>query len=309
MKKCLVSGGNGFLGSHLIEKCLENGLEVTVVDNFSTMKSSNLPENVNIINKNVEDFYTEGNFDYVVHLAARPSPEDYIAHPVDTLMSNSLGTLSMLEIARKSKGVFMYTSSSETYGNASIIPTPETYWGNVNFTGIRSCYDEGKRYSEALIMAYMRQFGLDTRIQRPFNVYGPGIRPDGQYGRVVPRFILQALKDEDITVHGKGDQTRSFLYVDDWVEATWKFLNKSGLKGEILNIGSNKEITILELAKIIIEITGSSSKIVHLDSREDDPFRRSADISKARKILDWTPNTELEVGLINTVKWVRDNYL
>lgn len=309
MKKCLVSGGNGFLGSHLIEKCLENELEVTVVDNFSTMKSSNLPEDVNIINKNVEDFYTEGNFDYVVHLAARPSPEDYIAHPVDTLMSNSLGTLSMLEIARKSKGVFMYTSSSETYGNASIIPTPETYWGNVNFTGIRSCYDEGKRYSEALIMAYMRQFGLDTRIQRPFNVYGPGIRPDGQYGRVVPRFILQALKDEDITVHGKGDQTRSFLYVDDWVEATWKFLTKSGLKGEILNIGSNKEITILELAKIIIEITGSSSKIVHLYSREDDPFRRSADISKARKILDWTPNTELEVGLINTVKWVRDNYL
>ena len=309
MKKCLVSGGNGFLGSHLIEKCSENGLEVTVVDNFSTMKSSNLPENVNIINKNVEDFYTEGNFDYVVHLAARPSPEDYIAHPVDTLMSNSLGTLSMLEIARKSKGVFMYTSSSETYGNASIIPTPETYWGNVNFTGIRSCYDEGKRYSEALIMAYMRQFGLDTRIQRPFNVYGPGIRPDGQYGRVVPRFILQALKDEDITVHGKGDQTRSFLYVDDWVEATWKFLTKSGLKGEILNIGSNKEITILELAKIIIEITGSSSKIVHLDSREDDPFRRSADISKARNILDWTPNTDLEIGLINTVKWVRDNYL
>ena len=140
-------------------------------------------------------------------------------------------------------------------------------------------------------------------------MYGPGIRPDGQYGRVVPRFILQALKDEDITVHGKGDQTRSFLYVDDWVEATWKFLTKSGLKGEILNIGSNKEITILELAKIIIEITGSSSKIVHLDSREDDPFRRSADISKARKILDWTHNTELEVGLINTVKWVRDNYL
>lgn len=309
MKKCLVSGGNGFLGSHLIEKCLENGLEVTVVDNFSTMKSSNLPENVNIINKNVEDFYTEGNFDYVVHLAARPSPEDYIAHPVDTLMSNSLGTLRMLEIARKSNGVFMYTSSSETYGNASIIPTPETYWGNVNFTGIRSCYDEGKRYSEALIMAYMRQFGVDTRIQRPFNVYGPGIRPDGQYGRVVPRFILQALKDQDITVHGKGDQTRSFLYVEDWVEATWKFLTKDGLKGEILNIGSNKEITILELAKIIIEITGSSSKIVHLDSREDDPFRRSADISKARKILDWTPNTELETGLGKTVDWVRGNYL
>lgn len=309
MKKCLFSGGNGFLGSHLIGKCVKNGFNVTVVDNFSTMISNNMPENVTLIRKNVEEFETEETFDFVVHLAARPSPEDYIVNPVQTLMSNSLGTLRMLEITRNSNGVFMYTSSSETYGNASIIPTPETYWGNVNFTGIRSCYDEGKRYSEALTMAYMRQFGVDTRIQRPFNVYGPGIRPDGQYGRVIPRFILQALKGEDITIHGNGNQTRSFLYVDEWVEATWKFLTGPDLKGEILNIGSDVETTILDLAKLIIEIIGSPSKIIHLDSREDDPFRRSADISKAKKVLDWFPNTELEKGLRNTINWVRDNYL
>ena len=309
MRRILISGGNGFLGSNLTNRLIAENFNITVVDNNSTMNRKNIKHEVKTESCNIEDFYTDERFDYVVHLAARPSPEDYIANPVETLMSNSLGTLRMLDIAMKSKAVFIYTSSSETYGNASIIPTPETYWGNVNFTGIRSCYDEGKRYSEALIMAYMRQFGLDTRIQRPFNVYGPGIRPDGQYGRVVPRFILQALKDEDITIHGKGDQTRSFLYVDDWVEATWKFLTKPNLRGEILNIGSNKEITILELAKIIIEITGSSSKIVYLDSREDDPFRRSADISKAKKILDWLPNTELESGLSKTVNWVRDNYL
>jgi len=309
MIRILISGGNGFLGSNLTNKLIAEGWDITVVDNNSTMNRKNIKNVVKTEICNIEDYNTDESFDYIVHLAARPSPEDYIAHPVDTLMSNSLGTLRMLEIAKKSGGIFMYTSSSETYGNASIIPTPETYWGNVNFTGIRSCYDEGKRFSEALIMAYMRQYKLDTRIQRPFNVYGPGIRPDGQYGRVVPRFILQALKDEDITIHGKGNQTRSFLYIDDWLEATWRFLTTPGLKGEILNIGSNVEITILDLAKMIIDITGSSSKIVHLDSREDDPFRRSADIFRAKKLLDWSPHTDLEKGLRTTVNWVKENYL
>jgi UDP-glucuronate decarboxylase len=224
-------------------------------------------------------------------------------------MSNSLGTLRMLEIAKKSNSVFMYTSSSETYGDAQIIPTPESYWGNVNFTGIRSCYDESKRYSEALIMAYHRQFGLDTRIQRPFNVYGPGIRPDGQYGRVIPRFILQALKDENITIHGDGTQTRSFLYIDDWVNGTLEFLNARGLSGEILNIGSISEVTMNDLARHILNITGSKSKIVHIDSREDDPYRRSADITKAKNLLGWYPKTDLETGLRKTVDWVRENYL
>ena len=279
------------------------------MDNSSTMSVLNIPKSVKFEKCNVEDYNSEEHYDFVVHLAARPSPEDYISHPVDTLMSNSLGTLRMLEIAKRLGSVFMYTSSSETYGNASIIPTPESYWGNVNFTGIRSCYDEGKRYSEALIMAYHRQFGLDTRIQRPFNVYGPGIRPDGQYGRVVPRFILQALKDENITIHGDGTQTRSFLYVDDWVNGTWEFLNARGLAGEILNIGATSEITMNDLASLIIKITGSNSTIIHIDSREDDPYRRSADITKAKKLLGWTPGTDLETGLRKTIDWVKEKYL
>lgn len=309
MYSALVSGGNGFLGSHIVKKLLKEQIDVTVVDNSSTMSVLNIPKSVKFEKCNVEDYNSEEHYDFVVHLAARPSPEDYISHPVDTLMSNSLGTLRMLEISKRSGSIFMYTSSSETYGNASIIPTPESYWGNVNFTGIRSCYDESKRYSEALIMAYHRQFGLDTRIQRPFNVYGPGIRPDGQYGRVVPRFILQALKDENITIHGDGTQTRSFLYVDDWVNGTWEFLNARGLAGEILNIGATSEITMNDLASLIIKITGSNSTIIHIDSREDDPYRRSADITKAKKLLGWTPGTDLETGLRKTIDWVKEKYL
>ena len=309
MPKFLISGGNGFLGSSFLKLALKKEDAVVVVDNMSTIAHLNIPDNITFVKSNVEDFYTEDDFEYVIHLAARPSPEDYISHPVDTLMSNSLGTLRMLEIAKKSNSVFMYTSSSETYGDAKIIPTPESYWGNVNFTGIRSCYDEGKRYSEALIMAYHRQFGLDTRIQRPFNVYGPGIRPDGQYGRVVPRFILQALRDENITIHGDGNQTRSFLYVDDWVNGTWEFLNARGLAGEILNIGATSEITMNDLASLIIKITGSNSTIIHIDSREDDPYRRSADITKAKKLLGWTPGTDLETGLRKTIDWVKEKYL
>ena len=309
MSKYLISGGNGFLGSSFLKLALKKEDVVVVVDNMSTMAYLNIPDNITFVKSNIEDFYTDDDFEYVIHLAARPSPEDYISHPVDTLMSNSLGTLRMLEIAKKSNSVFMYTSSSETYGDAKIIPTPESYWGNVNFTGIRSCYDESKRYSEALIMAYHRQFGLDTRIQRPFNVYGPGIRPDGQYGRVIPRFILQALKDENITIHGDGTQTRSFLYIDDWVNGTLEFLNARGLSGEILNIGSISEVTMNDLARHILNITGSKSKIVHIDSREDDPYRRSADITKAKNLLGWYPKTDLETGLRKTVDWVRENYL
>ncbi len=309
MKNFLISGGAGFLGRKLTEKALGNGHSVTVVDDFSTTSDENFNGNVRVIKKRIEDFEASEKFDYVIHLAARPSPEDYISNPVDTILSNSIGTLKMIQASLKSGARFMYASSSETYGDATIIPTSETYWGNVNFTGIRSCYDESKRFSEALIMAHHRQFGLDSMIQRPFNVYGPGIRPDGQYGRVVPRFIMQALKDEDITVHGDGNQTRSFLYIDDWVDATWKFLITDNLGGEILNIGSNREITINALAEMIIDLTGSHSKMVHAEAREDDPHRRSADISKAKGLLKWEPSTELKDGLKKTVEWMENRYL
>jgi len=309
MENFLISGGAGFLGRKLTEKALKSGYSVTVVDDFSTTSDENTTRNARVIKKRIEDFEASEKFDYLIHLAARPSPEDYISHPVDTVLSNSIGTLKMIQMSLKSGARFMYTSSSETYGDATIIPTPETYWGNVNFTGIRSCYDESKRFSEALIMAYHRQSGLDSRIQRPFNIYGPGIRPDGQYGRVVPRFIMQALKNENITVHGDGNQTRSFLYIDDWVDATWKFLIADNLGGEILNIGSNREITINALAEMIIDLTGSRSNIVHTEAREDDPHRRSADISRAKRLLRWEPSTELKDGLKKTVEWMENRYL
>ena len=307
--KLLISGGNGFLGSHIVKKALEGGFEVTVVDDLSTMQTKNLSEKVTLIRKKVEDFKSDEKFDYVLHFAARPSPEDYIIHPVDTILSNSIGTLNMLKIAKNSGAVFLYTSSSEVYGNASILPTPETYFGYVNPNGIRSCYDEGKRYSEALIMSYYREYKIDVRIERPFNVYGPGIRPDGLYGRVIPRFILNALKGEDLPIFGDGNQTRSFLFIDDWVDATWKLLRSTEMSGEVVNIGSVTEVTINALAKSIIDLAGSHSKIVHLDAREDDPYRRSADITKIRKLLGWEPKVPLEVGLAKTIKWVREKYL
>ncbi|MGC8726233.1 MAG: NAD-dependent epimerase/dehydratase family protein [Thermoplasmata archaeon] len=305
VNKMLISGGNGFLGSYLAEYAVKNGFEVTVVDDFSTSKERNVPKEVKLIREKIENFETSEAFDYVVHLAARPSPEDYINNPIDTLLSNSLGTLKTLEIARKGNSTYMYTSSSEIYGDADVLPTPETYYGWVNSTGIRSCYDEGKRFSEALIMAYHRQYKLNTRIQRPFNVYGPRIREDGFYGRVIPRFILQALKNDPLTVHGDGMQTRSFLYVSDWLDASWKLLTYDGLNGEFMNIGATSEITILELATKIISLTDSKSSIVHMPAREDDPRRRSADITKAKKLLKWQPETDLSKGLESTIKWMR----
>ena len=274
----LVSGGNGFLGSYIVDRGVSQNYEVTVVDDLSTSKGRNVPEKVNFIHEKIEKYDTDERYDYVIHLAARPSPEDYISHPVDTISSNSLGTLKMLEIARKGDSVFMYTSSSEVYGNAGIIPTPESYYGYVNPNGIRSCYDEGKRFSEALIMAY--------------------------YGRVIPRFIMQALKNEPLTIHGQGTQTRSFLYIDDWVDASWKFLT-GNYKGEIINIGSDKEITILELARKIIHLSGSSSGITFLPERKDDPMRRAADLTNVKNILKWEPRIPLEEGLDKTIEWFK----
>jgi len=304
MHNVLISGGNGFLGSYLVEKFAAEKFEVTVVDDLSTSKGRNIPESVRFIEKKIEYYVTDEKYDYVIHLAARPSPEDYVNHPVDTLLSNSIGTLNMLEIARKSDSVFMYTSSSEIYGEAGVIPTPESYYGYVNPNGIRSCYDEGKRFSEALVMAYLREYGLDVRIQRPFNVYGPRIREDGQYGRVIPRFIVQALKDEPLTIYGDGRQTRSFLYISDWLSGTWELLT-GRYKGEIINIGSDREITIIDLAKKIISLLNSKSSIVFLQKRDDDPSRRAADIGKAKKVLKWEPKVNLDEGLIQTIEWFR----
>ncbi len=303
----LVSGGNGFLGSHLVDRALKEGVEVTVVDDMSTSKGVQVPREARFVKKSIEKYETGERFDFVVHLAARPSPEDYISKPVSTISSNSIGTLRMIEIAKRGSGTLMYTSSSEVYGDAALIPTPESYFGYVNPNGIRSCYDESKRFSEALIMAYNREHGLDARIQRPFNVYGPRIREDGQYGRVIPRFIAQALKGSGLTVYGTGSQTRSFLYVNDWIDASWKLLTKPDLSGTIVNIGTNDEITVNNLAKMIIRLTKSGSSIKRLPAREEDPRRRAADMAKARRVLKWKPRTDLKEGLSRTIDWFGHN--
>lgn len=306
MANMLISGGNGFLGSYLTDRALKEGYEVTVVDNLSTTKLKNLDKEVEFVKAEIENFTSTKRYDFYVHMAARPSPEDYVINPVETMLSNSVGTLRMLEMAKESNGIFLYTSSSETYGSAEITPTPEDYWGNVNFTGIRSCYDESKRFSEALSLSFFREFDLDVRIQRPFNVYGPGIREDGPYGRVIPRFIIQALNNEDITVHGDGKQTRSFLFVEDWIDATWKMLMLK-VTGQVFNIGSPEEITITDLAQRIKSLVNSRSTIVFKNGRPDDPRRRSADVSRALTVLKWRPKVPLEEGLTRTIDFFGRN--
>ncbi|MEM0135336.1 MAG: NAD-dependent epimerase/dehydratase family protein [Thermoplasmatales archaeon] len=305
MEKMLITGGNGFLGYHLAKKAVSDGIDVTVLDDLSTSDTVKFSSDIRFIKERVEESRIDERFDYIVHLAARPSPEDYVSNPLETLLSNSIGTLKMLELAHKFNSRFIYTSSSEVYGDAQVIPTPESYYGYVNPNGIRSCYDEGKRYSEALIMAFHRKFNLDTRIQRPFNVYGPGIRPDGQYGRVIPRFLQQAISGNDITIHGSGKQTRSFLYISDWIDATWKMIMLDGLSGEIMNVGSGSEVSIHDLAQTIIKLTSSSSKIAFLEQRADDPYRRAANITKAQTLLGWLPDVSLAEGLAQTLEWIR----
>ncbi|MGI0100298.1 MAG: NAD-dependent epimerase/dehydratase family protein [Candidatus Micrarchaeaceae archaeon] len=302
--KFLISGGAGFLGSHIADALINEGNDVVIVDDLSTSKdTSNVPESAVFVEKDISDYDSPEHFDVLMHLAAHPSPEDYTINPVKTLLSNSMGTKTVLDMAKRDNAMLIYTSSSEVYGEASKIPTPEDYWGFVNPNGIRSCYDEGKRFSEALIMAYHREYMLDTRIERPFNVYGPRIRADSVYGRVVPRFISQALGNEDITIHGDGNQTRSFLYVDDWVDATMKMIKTKDIGGSVFNIGSTVEITVNELAERVKDLANSSSKIIHERARDDDPRRRCANIKKARDALGWQPMTKLDDGLLKTIEW------
>ena len=306
----LLFGGAGFLGSWLAEALLQIDVCVTIVDNLVTGNPKNIEnilksERANFVEGDVRTFCPESKrFDYVVNMAARPAPEDYSAHPVETLLVSAEGARNALEIARKLDAVYVFTSTSEVYGSAQVVPTPEDYWGYVNPIGPRSCYDEGKRYAEALAMAYHREYGLDVRISRIFNTYGP--RLDARiaaYGRVVAKFVLQALRGEPITVHGDGRQTRSFLYVADNVEAHLLLMAKKEARGQVVNVGSDEEVEIIQLAMMIKELAGSPSPIVHLPPRPEDPPRRRPDISKARKLLGWEPRTPLREGLRKTIEW------
>ena len=308
--RVLITGAAGFIGSHLCERFLKEGHEVIGMDNFLTGSPhhvAHLFENpkFTFIKYDVTNFiYIEGDLDLILHFACPASPVDYLNHPIHTMKVDSLGTLHTLGLAKLKGARYVFASTSEIYGNPTVHPQPETYWGNVNPIGPRSVYDEAKRFSEALTMAYHREHGIDVRIARIFNTYGPRMRMND--GRVVPNFITQALTGRPITVYGDGSQTRSFCYIDDLVEGIYRLATYDDLSGEVFNLGNPEEYTILELAKLIIEITGSSSHIIFRERPADDPDRRRPDITKAKKVLGWFPKIPVKEGLRKTVEWFRD---
>lgn len=309
-KRVLVTGGAGFIGSWVVDVLMSSDAEVACLDNLSTGKLENIDHllkkpKFKFINKDVCAFKSNVKYDYVLHLASRASPEDYQRRPIETLQANSFGSYNMLELARKHDATILFASTSEVYGDAQLVPTPESYWGNVNPIGPRSCYDEGKRFAEALFMACHREYGLDVKIARIFNSYGPRIRADGPYARVVSRFITQALTGQPITVYGDGTQTRSFCYISDTTLGLLFLLTNEKARGEVVNIGDSEEIAILELAQKIKQLTGSASSLTFHSLPEDDPRRRYPDLNKAESLLEWKPMVELEQGLQRTIKWFR----
>lgn len=308
-KNVLVTGGAGFLGSWLCDVFVGCGSNVDCLDNMSTSNGCNIDHfrgKVNLITESVERAdLSRHNHDFIFNFSSRASPDEYIQHPVETLSANSLGVLNVLEHAKESSSIVVHASTSEIYGDPAIVPTPESYYGNTNSVGVRSCYDEGKRFAEAACMAFFRQYNTDVKLVRIFNSYGPRIRADGLYGRALPRFVKQALNDEEITIYGNGLQTRSFCYVSDTIRGILKVaaLKSSGV---VLNIGNPVEIRILELARRIIELTSSKSSLVFAPLMQDDPRRRCPDISMAKHVLNWSPQVSLEDGLRKTIRWFED---
>ncbi|MEM1538234.1 MAG: UDP-glucuronic acid decarboxylase family protein [Candidatus Nezhaarchaeales archaeon] len=309
-KRVLVTGGAGFLGSWMCDVLVRVKARVVCLDNLSGGRLENVNhllglEGFKFVMGDVCSFKSDERYDYILHLASRAAPEEYQRYPIDTLLANSLGSLNVLELARRNDATILLASTSEVYGDSEVVPTPEDYWGYVNPVGVRSCYDEGKRFAEALFMAYHRQYGLNTRIVRIFNTYGPRMRGDGFYARVIPRFVVQALRGEDLTVYGDGSQTRSFCYVSDTAAGMLLALLKPTAKGEVINIGSPWEISILELAKKVKEMVKSASNIVFKPLPPDDPKRRRPDVQKAKKLLGWEAKVRLEEGLARTVNWFK----
>ncbi len=307
--RVLITGVAGFIGSHLAERFLEEGFYVIGMDNFLTGSPDNIAhlfgkKNFRFIHYNVVNYiYVEGPVDLVVHLACPASPVDYMNHPIHTMKVDSLGTLNTLGFAKLKSSRYVFASSSEVYGSAQVHPQSEDYWGYVNPVGPRSVYDEAKRFSEALCMAYHREHGLDVRIARIFNTYGPRMRRKD--GRVIPTFIEKALSGEPLPIYGDGSQTRSFCYIDDLVEGLFRLSVREGIAGTVVNLGNPEEVSILELAKRVVELSGSSSKIEFLPPRDDDPPRRCPDISKAKSLLEWFPKVSLEEGLKATFRWFK----
>ena len=310
-QRVLVTGGAGFLGSWICETLLASGAHVTCVDNFASGRKENIQhlmekERFRFIEHDISTpLPVETRLDYVFHMASRASPFEFEHYPIQILKANTMGVLVALGIAKKHGAKILYTSTSEVYGNPDIVPTPESYYGNVNPIGPRGCYDEAKRCGEAYVMAYRKQHNLDTRIARIFNTYGPRIRMDGIYGRVIPRFISQALNGDPITVFGDGSQTRSFTYVTDQIEGLLRLASLDAARGQVINIGNVNEITVLTLAKKVIKLTGSSSTLSFHPLPEDDPLRRRPDVTRAKQLLEWEPKVPLEKGLVRTIEWIR----
>ncbi len=307
-RRILVTGGAGFLGSHLCRALLARGDEVVAVDDCSSGSRANLADlngmaGFSFVAHDVtRPLPFGGPLDAVCHLASAASPADYLARPLETLLTGSEGTRLTLELARAKDARYLLTSTSEVYGDPLVHPQPETYWGNVNPVGPRSVYDEAKRFAEALTTAHRRVHGQDVRIARIFNTYGPRLRPGD--GRVVSNFVVQALAGKPLTVYGDGSQSRSFCYVDDQIAGLCALLD-SDWRGDPVNIGNPDEHTVLELAKLVLAMTGSDSDIVFEPLPEDDPVRRRPDITLAERVLGWRPRVSLPEGLARTVEWFR----
>ena len=305
----LITGGAGFIGSHLVSKIIDNAEKIIVLDNLLTGSEKNINKyfdssNFQFISHDIQNhFDPQENIDCVIHLASCASPIAYSENPINTLKSGSIGTINALGIARKYNSSFLLASTSEIYGDPKISPQHEEYWGNVNPVGPRSMYDESKRFAEAATQAYITEYKLNAKIVRIFNTYGPNMKLDD--GRVVTNFIVQALKNKDITVFGKGLQTRSFSYVDDTVKGI--MLASSYKEPDIFNIGNDNEITINQLAQTIIDITNTKSKIIYKDLPKDDPLQRKPDLSKSKELLNYEPVIGLEKGLEKTIEWVKKN--
>lgn len=306
-KYAVVTGGAGFLGSHLCDRMIAEGAHVTAIDNLVTGDMRNIAhlignDHFRFVKHDVTEYiYVDGPVDYILHFASPASPIDYLKLPIQTLKVGSLGTHKALGLAKSKNARLLLASTSEVYGDPLIHPQPESYWGNVNPVGLRGVYDEAKRFAEAMTMAYQRYHGVQTRIVRIFNTYGPRMRIND--GRAIPAFISQALRGEDVTVFGAGKQTRSVCYVDDLIEGLYRLLLSD--VPDPVNIGNQVEITMLELAKEVIQLTGSKSKIVFKDLPEDDPKVRQPDTTRAKKLLKWEARVDRKEGLKKTIEYFR----
>ena len=304
----VITGGSGFVGSYLCEKLINDGHKIIVIDNLLTGSTENINdwldnENFLFIEQDVQDHIEiEDKVDYVLHFASAASPKAYTEHPVNTLKAGSVGTINTLGLAKKHSAEYLLASTSEVYGDPLISPQNEEYWGNVNPNGERSMYDEAKRFAEAAVATYSRSYGLKTKIVRIFNTYGPRMQLND--GRVVTNFIVQALRNENITIYGDGSQTRSFSYVEDTVAGIISLMNST--EYDVFNIGNPNEMTVGQLAEKIIELTDSTSEIKYLELPNDDPKQRKPDITKAKTKLNWEPKVNLEEGLTKTITWVKE---